>query len=302
MKRSKIVRNVAAVLVLASLLSGCHTAEWPWPEIFHPVSPSAEIIVPAGRTEEIPEYSGEPYFVLNNNQPGFDLGDFTTESFEHYSELDDLGRCGVAYANVGPDLLPTEERESIREIRPSGWQSVRYAFVDGESLYNRCHLIAFRLTGENANPCNLMTGTRYLNVEGMLPFETIVGNYVEDTGNHVLYRVTPVFEGDNLIADGVQIEAISVEDKGKGICFNVYLYNVQPGVTIHYATGDSEIDKAFFEGGEVLEYVININSKRFHFTFCDGVSGMKPENRQEYIGTRGELLMQGYKPCGSCKP
>lgn len=188
---------------------------------------------------DIPEYSGEPYVVLQGNIPGFDEGDFTTEAFEYYSELDYLGRCGVAYANICLELMPTEPRGEIGQVKPSGWHTVKYDCVDGKYLYNRCHLIGFQLAGENANEKNLITGTRYLNVVGMLPFENMVDNYVEETENHVLYRVTPIFDGENLVASGVQMEAWSVEDEGEGLCFNVYVYNVQPGVTIDYATGES---------------------------------------------------------------
>lgn len=189
--------------------------------------------------EDIPAYSGDPYVVLQDNQPNFDRRDLTLEPFETYSELDSLGRCGVAYANVCLDIMPTEPRGDIGQVKPSGWQTAKYDCVDGKYLYNRCHLIGYQLAGENANKQNLITGTRYMNVEGMLPFENMVDDYVEETGNHVLYRVTPVFEGTNLVASGVQIEAFSVEDEGEGLCFNVYVYNVQPGITIDYATGES---------------------------------------------------------------
>lgn len=189
--------------------------------------------------EEIPEYAGEPYVFINNNQPGFDLDDLSIDEFETYSALDALGRCGQAYANISPVTMPTEARGEIGQVKPTGWQTVRYDFVDGKYLYNRCHLIGYQLAGENANERNLITGTRYMNVEGMLPFENMVAEYVEDTGNHVLYRVTPIFEGTNLVASGVQMEALSVEDEGEGVCFNVYIYNVQPGVVINYATGDN---------------------------------------------------------------
>ena len=189
---------------------------------------------------DLPVYSGEPYVPINDNIPAFSDSDFTTTSFEHYSELDSLGRCGVAFANVGQDLMPTEERGSIGQVKPTGWHTVKYSHVDGQYLFNRCHLIGWQLTAENANKQNLITGTRYLNIEGMLPFENMVADYVKETGNHVLYRVTPVFEGSNLVASGVQIEAWSVEDDGEGICFNVYCYNVQPGVEIDYASGESQ--------------------------------------------------------------
>jgi len=189
--------------------------------------------------ENIPPYAGEPYVVIDENQPNFTLDDFTTLEFEEYSELDMLGRCGVAYANICIELMPTEERGEIGMIKPTGWHTVKYDCVDGKYLYNRCHLIGFQLAGENANRLNLITGTRYFNVDGMLPFENMVAEYVEDTGNHVLYRVTPIYEGDDLVARGVQMEAISVEDEGEGVCFNVFVYNVQPGVEIDYATGES---------------------------------------------------------------
>ena len=191
---------------------------------------------------DIPEYSGEAYIVLNDNQPEFSPEDLTTNSYESYSPLDELGRCGVATANVGVDIMPTEPRGSIGSVKPSGWQSVKYDCVDGKYLYNRCHLIGYQLSGENANRQNLITGTRYLNMDGMLPFENLVADYVKETENHVLYRVTPVFNGSDLVAMGVQMEAQSVEDGGEGICFNVYAYNVQPGVVIDYATGESTLD------------------------------------------------------------
>lgn len=188
---------------------------------------------------EVPAFSGEPYVVIGDNVPLFDQEDLTTTSYEYYSELDSLGRCGYTMACIGKDLMPTGDRESISQVKPTGWVQKQYDFVDGKSLYNRCHLIGFQLTGENANERNLITGTRYMNVDGMLPFENMVADYIKETGNHVLYRVTPIFEGDELVARGVQMEAYSVEDGGEGICFHVYVYNNQPGVTIDYATGQS---------------------------------------------------------------
>ena len=189
--------------------------------------------------DDIPAYSGEPYIVISDNQPDFTLDDFTLEAFEEYSELDYLGRCGVAYANICMELMPTEPRGEIGMIKPSGWQTAKYDIVDGKYLYNRCHLIGFQLAGENANERNLITGTRYMNVDGMLPFENMVADYVEETGNHVLYRVTPIYSGSDLVAYGVLMEAISVEDEGEGVCFCVFVYNVQPGITIDYTTGDN---------------------------------------------------------------
>ena len=187
----------------------------------------------------VPEFSGEAYVVINKNQPEFTQSDHTVVAYEYYSPLDILGRCGYSMACLGQELMPTEDRGAIGMIKPSGWHTVKYDFVDGKYLYNRCHLIGFQLAGENANEQNLITGTRYMNTEGMLPFENMVADYITETGNHVLYRVTPVYDGDNLLARGVQIEALSMEDNGKGICFNVYCYNAQPGVSINYATGDS---------------------------------------------------------------
>lgn len=193
--------------------------------------------------ENASEIEGAAYKVVNNNQPYFTEDEKkSTEAFEIYSELDDLGRCGVAYANICKELMPTEERGEIGHIKPSGWHSVKYDHVDGKYLYNRSHLIGFQLAGENDNKLNLITGTRYFNVEGMLPFENMIDDYVDETENHVIYRVTPVYEGDNLVASGVQMEAWSVEDDGEGICFCVYVPNVQPGVIIDYATGESRAE------------------------------------------------------------
>ena len=204
------------------------------------MNPSGTENIPhAVSLEDIPAFSGEPYVVIGEGKPLFDEDDLTTKSYEFYSELDDLGRCGYTMACIGKDLMPTEDRESISQVKPTGWKQKQYDFVDGKSLYNRCHLIGFQLTGENANARNLITGTRYLNVEGMLPFENMVADYIKETGNHVIYRVTPIFQGDELVARGVQMEGFSVEDNGEGICFHVYVYNNQPGVTIDYATGEN---------------------------------------------------------------
>lgn len=254
--------------------------------------------------DEIPPFSGEPYVAVNNNVPSFLPGEMTTSSYEVYSPLDDLGRCGVASACVGVDLMPTEERESIGQVKPSGWQTVKYDCVDGKYLYNRCHLIGFQLTGENANKQNLITGTRYMNVEGMLPFENMVADYVKETENHVLYRVSPVYDGDDLVARGVQMEALSVEDEGEGVSFNVYVYNSQPGVKIDYATGESWLEGEDRPEGDEPEvsYILNTSSKKFHLPTCSGASSMKKENREEYTGSREDLIAQGYEPCGTCKP
>ena len=239
--------------------------------------------------------------VLADNVPGFTKEELTSKSYETYSPLDRLGRCGVAQACVGTDLMPTEERGSIGSVKPTGWQTVKYDCVDGKYLYNRCHLIGYQLSGENANKENLITGTRYMNVDGMLPFENMVADYVKETGNHVLYRVTPIYDGDNLVAGGVQMEALSVEDGGEGICFNVYVYNCQPGVSIDYATGESQLDENAISDVEA-SYILNRNSKKFHLPSCSGASSISEANRQEYTGSRDELLVRGYEPCGSCKP
>lgn len=242
-----------------------------------------------------------PYITVNDNVPEFTEDEITTKSFERYADLDELGRCGAAFACVGTDLMPTEKRGNISRIKPSGWHSVRYDNVDGGSLYNRCHLIGFQLSGENANEKNLITGTRYMNVE-MIPFEDMVADYVKKTSHHVMYRVTPVFEGKNLIASGVQMEAFSVEDHGKGVSYNVYLYNIQPGIKIDYLTGESiELtENAEEESG--TDYVINVNTMKFHLPLCSSVEKMQEKNRENFHGDREELIERGYAPCGTCNP
>ena len=260
----------------------------------------------ASKYEELPNYSGEPYVVLNGNEPSFLESDLITTSYETYSELDADGKCGVAIACIGKDLMPTEERQSIGQVKPSGWKTIKYDIVEGKYLYNRCHLIGFQLTGENANERNLITGTRYMNTEGMLPFENMVADYIKETGNHVLYRVTPIFEGNNLVASGVQMEAKSVEDAGEGICFNVYVFNIQPGIEIDYATGDSKLatdsSNKKEETTEKVTYILNKNNKKFHKPTCSSVKDMKEENKQEYSGARNVLIEQNYEPCGRCNP
>ncbi len=267
--------------------------------------------------DSIPAYSGQPYVEINNNVPDFTDADMQTASYEDYSELDRLGRCGVANAIVGVDLMPTEERGAIGQIRPSGWHTIKYEGIDGNYLYNRCHLIGYQLSGENANEKNLITGTRYLNVTGMLPFEDEVADYVKQNNAHVRYRVTPIFEGDNLVASGVQMEAKSVEDNGAGVCYNIYVYNVQPGVVIDYATGDSRkatdeeaasqsasTARASGQQSQATEktYVLNTNTMKYHTPDCSSVADIKENNRQEYTGSAAELQQQGYEPCGRCHP
>lgn len=251
--------------------------------------------------DTIPEYSGEAYVAINGNEPDFAEKDLSTKSYEYYSELDHLGRCGVTVACLGQDLMPTEDRESISHVKPSGWVQGQYDFVDGNSLYNRCHLIGFQLAGENANEKNLITGTRYLNTIGMLPFENMVADYIKETDNHVMYRVTPIYDGGNLVASGVQMEGYSVEDEGEGIYFNVYAYNVQPGVEIDYVTGENQA-AVTEETGEIQDFILNTSSKKFHLPDCNGLNQTKDKNKQEYEGTRAMLLAQGYEPCKSCNP
>lgn len=253
---------------------------------------------------DVPEFSDEPYVIINDNKPDFAESDLTTVAYESYSPLDSLGRCGIVMACVGVEIMPTEERGAIGMVKPTGWHTVKYDNVDGKYLYNRCHLIGYQLTGENENVQNLITGTRYLNVDGMLPFENLIADYVKETNNHVIYRVTPVFEGDNLLASGVQMEGMSVEDGGEAICFNVYAYNAQPDIVIDYATGDShhkddETDEVQSDETATL-YIINKNSKKFHLPECSSVKDIKTQNKQESDKSREELEKLGYSPCKSC--
>lgn len=254
--------------------------------------------------ESIPEYTGDPYVVINENVPFFTESDFTEEAFETYSDLDELGRCGAAFANVGKETMPTEERGQIGMIKPSGWQTVKYDCVDGKYLYNRCHLIGYQLSAENANEKNLITGTRYLNVSGMLPFENMVADYIKNTGNHVLYRITPIYQGKNLVASGVLMEAQSVEDDTIRFC--VYCYNVQPGIQIDYATGKSSLAAGSEEASKAPDqeatYILNENSKKIHTPDCPSVQDTKPKNRKEYHGLLQELLDDGYTGCKNCNP
>lgn len=303
--------------------------------------------------DTIPAYNGAPYLEINDNQPTFTDEEKQSATFEEYAPLDKEGRCGTASALVSEETMPTEDRGDISEVHPSGWQSTKYDFIDGKNLYNRCHLIGYQLTGENANEENLITGTRYLNTEGMLPFENEVDDYIEATDNHVLYQVTPLFLGDDLVARGVHMQAYSVEDNGAGVSFNVYCYNVEPGVGIDYATGNSWEDDSTMTYGEdagagaggaaavgagaagaagvgaagtgaatssagsasaqgagsqsegnqtQMDYVLNTNTMKFHEPGCPSVDDIKAKNKQEYHGTRQDLIDQGYSPCGRCKP
>lgn len=314
-----LIHAVAFATLLLVLCSGCGTpstpvvmppADYP-PAITAPDDSSPLHGESAQETvnvlSDIPEYDGNAYMSLSDS-PSFSEEEINANAFEYYSDLDALGRCGAAFANVCRETMPTAPRESISSVTPSGWVNAQYDFVDGGYIYNRCHLIGFQLTAENANEKNLITGTRYLNIEGMLPFENMVADYVQETGNHVLYRVTPVFKGDNLVASGVQMEGWSVEDEGAGICFDVYCHNVQPGAEIDYVTGETKAAEIAVASNDNTEdekastYVLNTNTKKFHLPSCDSVMEMSEKNRQDFAGNRNDLLSQGYKPCGRCKP
>lgn len=248
----------------------------------------------------LPPFSGEAFVELNGNVPFFTETEITTEAFEAYSETDFLGRCGVAFACIGAELMPTQERGSIGQVKPSGWQTVKFDVVDGKYLYNRCHLIGFQLTGENANEKNLITGTRYLNVEGMLPFENMVADYIKETENHVMYRVTPVFQGAELVARGVVIEALSVEDGGEGISFCVYCYNAQPQVIIDYADGAARLSEEAPATQGTAQFILNTSSKKIHKPTCDNADKMSEKNRKETAASLSSLLSQGYTRAGCC--
>ena len=266
-----------------------------------------------------PDYTGEPYAVMNGGMPYFDTEEVTPVPYERYYPLDGLGRCTQADAVVGPETAASGQRGEIWMIKPAGWHSDRYASVDGEALYNRCHLIAHYLSDEDANERNLVTGTRYMNTLGMNASENMVGDYVKETGNHVRYRVTPVYQGDELLCRGLLVEAYSIEDKGEEICFCIYTYNVQPGFVIDYATGDNfsesgeeklgaagetrpSYEKYLTEEDVEETYVLNTKSKKFHLPECEGAQSISEQNRETYTGSRNALVEQGYKPCGSCNP
>lgn len=259
---------------------------------------------------ELPTFVGEPSVVVHNDAPSFTPEEAATTDIQ-FSSLDALGRCGVAIGLLGPDTLPTEQREPIGSVKPPGWHTVRYDdIIDDRYLYNRCHLIAHQLCGANDDPRNLITGTRYLNVEGMLPLENAIRAYIDKTGNHVLYKVTPMYEGENLLVSGVLIEARSREDNGDGISYSRYVFNVQPGITIDYATGESRIDESADSSSTTSEtsepesqtYVLNTNTMRFHLPDCPSVPDIKPKNRKEISGSHDEVIRMGYTPCGRCQP
>lgn len=242
-KLQKYILGILAALIIAIITYFYPNFEEEIHQIFGTDVVNATTTITSFDLASVPKYSDSPYVYINENKPHFTEEDYTTSVFENYSELDSLGRCGVAFANICKEIMPTEPRGEIGMVKPSGWKLAKYDIVDGKYLYNRCHLIGYQLAGENANEKNLITGTRYLNVQGMLPFENEVSNYIKNQkkneDKHVLYRVTPIFENTNLVASGVQMEAYSVEDNGAGVCFNVYVYNVQPGIEINYANGES---------------------------------------------------------------
>lgn len=261
--------------------------------------------------ENVPPFDGKtPFVILNEGIPYFDPSEYTAACFEEYADLDRLGRCGVTFACVGTDIMPTEDRESISSVKPSGWQSETYEHIKGKYLYNRCHLIGHQLTGENANERNLITGTRFLNIDGMLPFENLVADHVRELEHHVLYRVTPIFHDKNLVANGVVMEGYCIECAGEEAVFCIYAYNCQPGVEIDYKTGMGRLSGTPApEGGDentgdeiTVTYIINVSSKRFHKPTCAGAVSMKESNRLESTATRDELIAQQYIPCGTCKP
>lgn len=343
---------LALLLTLTITLCGCGTSGTPSSDVNEPISQAEtvnqidkETIKDDAKESEqqsnssklsesdeqvlttIPKYDGSYYVAINNNIPYFTEDELTTTAYEKYSSLDRLGRCGVASACVGIEIMPTEERGAIGQVKPSGWQTVKYDIVSGKYLYNRCHLIGYQLTGENANEANLITGTRSMNVDGMLLFENMVADYVKETGNHVMYRVNPIFEGNNLVASGVTMEGYSVEDNGDGICFNVYVFNAQPGIEIDYTNGNSWLSgetpstntQSNSSGGTVIipptsgnttsgttatkgDYVLNKNTKKFHRPTCSSVKQMKESNRKDYSGNRDDLISQGYTACKNCNP
>ena len=286
-------RLAIALVALTLLLSAC--------AVFPSYDLSSE---PGGliTVDTVPPFSGEPYVELNNNVPNFTDEELSESPYEYFSPLDYLGRCGEVRAMLSPVLMPTEERGEIGQVKPSGWHTVKYDCVDGKYLYNRCHLIGFQLSGENANKRNLITGTRYMNVDGMLPFENMVADYIKETGGRVLYRVTPIFDGENLLARGVQIEAQSVENST--ISFNVYVYNSQPDIEIDYKTGESRLvsSSSNDDATSMVTYILNTSSKKYHLPECSGAKNISEKNKESFSGSKQELENKGYSACKQCKP
>ncbi|MFA9397617.1 MAG: DNA/RNA non-specific endonuclease [Clostridiaceae bacterium] len=290
----KLTRSVLSVLIISCLAFGTwyfnnqQSVNYDGVKSYESVS-----------MEAIPNYIGDAYVAIDNNNPSFNKDELSTTSFESYSDLDEFDRCGVAYANIGIDLMPTDERGDIGSIKPTGWQTIKYDNVSGKYLYNRCHLIGYQLTAENANEENLITGTRYLNIDGMLPFENMVADYVKETKNHVLYRVTPVFEGNNLVASGVLMEGYSVEDNGEGISFNVYVYNVQPEITIDYLSGESRLSDTEQVVNSIedtgVEIRGNSNSKIYHCLGQAAYEEMSDSKNLVIFHSEQEAIDVGYR-------
>ncbi|MBR7116128.1 MAG: DNA/RNA non-specific endonuclease [Clostridia bacterium] len=300
-----LLKNLTALLLLLSLVFGFAACTLPGDDT---ESYNEEPIYIEG-IGEIPAFSGKAWISVNDNKPLFTESEITLESFERYAPLDPLGRCGEAFACVGTDIMPTDKREgSLSSVTPTGFINKEYDIVDGGFLYNRCHLIGWQLTGENANKYNLITGTRFMNIDGMLKYENMIADYVKETGNHVMYRVTPIFEDNDLVARGVLMEMYSVEDEGEEISFCIFAYNNQPGISINYRTGESKLnDGVPYPDDEPVElpdsdgpdYIINISTKKYHLPTCQHATG---NNAREYYGTEDELIQDGYEACKVCKP
>ncbi len=314
---------VALLLVLCLAFSGCDllSGSTPTDEIENSSAPATSSPIEQRAAEKalgVAAFSGKPYAELNGNKPKFEDDEITDKSYEFYSELDSLGRCGYAMASIGRDIMPTEYREgSLSSVTPSGWKNKKYSteLVEGGYIYNRAHLIAWQLTAETTNKQNLITGTRYMNTQGMLPFENMVADYIKETENHVMYRVTPVYDQNDLVACGVIMEAYSVEDNGEGISFNVYIYNVQPGIIVDYSNGNSWLsgetpatdatestEKETNNVNEEKTYIINKSNGKFHLPTCSGVKTMSEANKEERTCSAQSLIDEGYTACGTCKP
>ena len=327
----KIIRKSLFALLLGLSLTACGTSRDKIinTEFTRTTETESQVSQPVSETpleitsfdySMVPEYTGNASVAINNNVPFFNADEKVagTSSFETYSELDELKRCGTAYACIGKDIMPTEERGQIGMVKPTGWHTVKYDCVDGKYLYNRCHLIAYCLAGENANEKNLITGTRYLNIEGMLPYETLTAKYMDNNPDkHVLYRVTPVFIGSELVARGVLMEGYSVEDNGAGVNFCVFCYNIQPDVEINYADGESSQngskdkgtgftgytnESSTETGNNTNSYVVNTSSKKFHTADCKNADKISDKNKEIVNESRDELIGDGYEPSKCCNP
>lgn len=303
MKKNKFLSILLIFILIVSSLCACDFS----PDIIE-ISSGQEMIIPEAYDKVLlaSEYNGTPYIEVNNNIPDFsDYDKSKIKTFEIYSNLDGYGRCGMAYACISKDTMPNEDRESLSSVTPSGWNNKKYDFIDGGWVYNRAHLIGFQLAGEQANELNLITGTRYFNVEGMLPFENMIADYIKETNNHVLYRVTPIFTDKNLVCEGVLMEAWSIEDEGDGICFNVFCYNVQPRIKINYLNGDNWENDQTNNDADALHgetYILNTNSKKYHKPGCSGALSISDKNKEVFNGKKEKLNKDGYSPCGICNP